>query len=181
MGVAHMLGLKYTLPELAGLGPRVPMLNPEQLLLFGNDNVEAFERQVIDRLGIAEVRLAEVVADPAGAAAAVVDGWARQFERLLIHLDVDVLDFGDMPLAENTRRNVGLTFDQLMAALHQLLRAPNWAALTVCELNPDHGESDGSTLRTFAEGLADALAGARRWGDPLSGGSAPIESAPARD
>ena len=164
MGVAHMLGLKGTLPELAGLGPRVPMLNPEQLLLFGNDNVEAFERQVIDRLGIAEVRLAEVVADPTGAAAAVVDGWARQFERLLIHLDVDVLDYADMPLAENTRRNVGLTFDQLMAALRQLLSAPNWAALTVCELNPDHGESDGSTLRTFAESLAHALAGARRWG-----------------
>lgn len=25
---------------------------------------------------------------------------ARKFERLLIHLDVDVLDFADMPLAE---------------------------------------------------------------------------------
>ncbi|MGH8653443.1 MAG: arginase family protein [Gammaproteobacteria bacterium] len=83
----------------------------------------------------------------------MVAGWARQFERLLVHLDVDVLDYVDMPLAENTRRNAGLRLDQLMASLRPLLGAPNWAALTVCELNPDHGENDGSTLRTFAGGL----------------------------
>lgn len=163
MGVAHMLGVTGTVPELADLGPRMPMLGPEQVLFFANDNVEPFERQVIDELGIAEVRLAEVAADPPGAAEAVVGGWARQFERLLIHLDVDVLDYVDMPLAENNRRNVGLRFDQLMASLRPLLRAPNWKALTVCEVNPDHGEIDGSTLRTFAAALADALAASPRW------------------
>ena len=163
MGVAHMLGVEGTVPELAALGPRVPMLRPEQVLFFANDNVEPFERQVIEELGIAEVRLAEVAADPSSAAEAVATGWACQFERLLVHLDLDVLDFVDMPLAENNRRNPGLRFDQLMAALRPLLCAPNWAALTVCELNPDHGESDGSTLRTFAGALADALAASPRW------------------
>jgi arginase len=158
MGVAHMLGVVGTVPELAALGPRVPMLHPEQVLFFANDNVEPFERHVIDELGIAEVQLAKVAADPSRAAEAVVGGWARQFERLLVHLDVDVLDYVDMPLAENNRRNVGLKFDQLMASLRPLLQAPNWTALTVCELNPDHGEVDGSTVRTFAEALADALA-----------------------
>ena len=63
-----------------------------------------------------------------------------------------------MPLAEERRRNVGLRFAQLLAALGPLLRAPNWAALTVAELNPDHGEADGSTVRAFAGGLAAALA-----------------------
>jgi arginase len=163
MGVAHLLGVAGTVPEIAGLGPRTPMLQPEQVLFFANDNMEPFERQLIDDLGIAEVRLADVVAHPADAAQAVADGWARQFERLLIHLDVDVLEYLDMPLAENTRRTAGLRFAQLLTALRSLLRAPNWATLTVCELNPDHGEMDGSTLRTFAEGLADALAAAPRW------------------
>ena len=158
MGVAHMLGVKGTVPELAALGPRVPMLRAEQVLFFANDNVEPFERKIIEDLGIAEVRLADVGADPSSAAEAVVSGWAPQFERLLVHVDVDVLDYVDMPLAENNRRNIGLRFDQLMVSLRPLLRAPNWTALTVCELNPDHGESDGSTLRTFAEALADALA-----------------------
>src|SRR5262245_15971092 len=62
MGVAHVLGLKGTVPELAALGPRMPMLHPEQVLFFANDNIEPFERQVIDELGIAEVRLAEAAA-----------------------------------------------------------------------------------------------------------------------
>lgn len=163
MGVAHMLGIEGTVPELAALGPRVPMLRPEQVLFFANDNIKPFERQIIEELDIAEVRLADVVTDPSGAAQAVVSGWARQFERLLVHLDVDVLDFLDMPLAENTRRNAGLRFDQLMASLRTLVGAPNWVALTVTELNPDHGESDGSTVRTFAEALADALAASPRW------------------
>ena len=163
MGVAHMLGVKGTVPALAALGPRVPMLRAEQVLFFANDNVEPFERKIIEDLGIAEVRLAEVAADPSSAAEAVVSGWAQQFERLLIHVDVDVLDYVDMPLAENNRRNIGLRFDQLMVSLRPMLRAPNWTALTVCELNPDHGESDGSTLRTFAEALADALALSPRW------------------
>jgi arginase len=76
---------------------------------------------------------------------------------------VDVLDFADMPLAENTRRNVGLKFHQLVAALRVFLTAPNWSALTVCELNPDHGLSDGSTLRTFVAALSAAIAAAPRF------------------
>jgi arginase len=164
MGVAHMLGVEGTVPELVALGPRVPLLTAEQVLFFANANVEPFEQRLIEDLGIAEIRLADVVVDPPGRAEAVVTGWARQFERLLLHLDVDVLDFLSFPLAENTRRNVGLRFDQLMGCLGPLLRAPNWAALTICELNPDHGESDGSTMRIFVQALADALAGSPRWG-----------------
>jgi arginase len=163
MGVAHLLGIEGTLPELVRLGLRQPMLRPDQVLFFSAGNVEPFERTVIQKLGMAEVPLGQVVRDPSGCGVAVANGWARQFERLLVHLDVDVLDFGDMPLAENTRRNIGLRFDQLMAALRPLLAAPNWTALTVSELNPDHGETDGSTLATFVRALADALSASPRW------------------
>jgi arginase len=157
MGVAHMLGVSGTLKELVEIGPRAPLLRPDQLLYFAIDNVEPFERQRIRELGIESVTLAQVAPEPTTAADRVVNGWARKFTRLLIHLDVDVLDFADMPLAENTRRNVGLTFNQLVAALRVFLSAPNWTALTVCELNPDHGVSDGTTLSTFVAALSDAL------------------------
>jgi hypothetical protein len=40
---------------------------------------------------------------------------------LLVHLDLDVLDYLDMPLAEEYRRNRGLRFDQLMASLRIFL------------------------------------------------------------
>lgn len=163
MGVAHMLGVEGTVPELVRLGPRVPLLHPHQVLFFANDNSKPFERRIIEERGIAEVRLADVVANPSGAAQAVADGWAQQFEQLLVHLDVDVLDYLDIPLAENNRRNEGLRLDQLMASLRPLLSAPSWVALTVTEVNPDHGEGDGSTLRVFAEALADVLAASPRW------------------
>lgn len=162
MGVAHLLGVDGAVPDLVSIGPRAPMLGADQVLFFGNDNSQSSERAIIEEFGIAEVPLAQVRADPAGAALSVASSWARRFDRLLVHLDVDVLDYLDMPLAENTRRNEGLRFDQLMAALRVLLQAPNWGALTVAEVNPDHGEADGSTMRTFAEALADALAASPR-------------------
>jgi arginase len=159
MGVAHMLAIPDTLTELTSLGPCTPMLRADQVLYFSTDNVEPFERDIIDKLSIANIRLKEVVADPVAAAHKAVN-WATRFDRLLIHLDVDVLDYVDMPLAENTRRNWGLRFEELMMALRVVLRAPNWSTLTICELNPDHGEADGSTLRRFADSLAAAIANA---------------------
>jgi arginase len=158
MGVAHMLAIPDTLATLTTLGPHVPMLRPDQILYFATDNIEPFERGTIDSLGIREIRLKEVAADPTAAASKAVE-WGERFDRLLVHLDVDVLNYIDMPLAENTRRNWGLQFAQLMSALHIILRASNWTTLTVCEVNPDHGESDGSTLRMFAAELASAIAG----------------------
>jgi len=156
MGVAHMLGLPDTVPRLAGLGPRTPMLRPDQVLFFADGSSTDFERRTIDELGIEEVPLARVASDPAGSARGIVDGWARRFERLLVHVDADVLDFLDFPIAEETRRYKGLRFEQLVASLGELVAASNWTTLTICEVNPDH-DPDGSSMRRLSEALADIL------------------------
>ncbi|HEV2593676.1 MAG TPA: arginase family protein [Sphingomicrobium sp.] len=157
MGVAHMLGIEGTDPTLtSGLGP-VPLLDPRQLLYFATANVRPFEREIIDRLGIAEIPLAQVAADPKGAAAQAVR-WARGFDRLLVHLDADVLDYAKFPLAENTRRGVGLDYAQLIASLAPLLQAPNWRVLTLTEINPDHCSDPKADLERVALDLAAILA-----------------------
>ena len=74
-----------------------------------------------------------------------------------MHFDVDVIDFVDMPLSENTGRNYGLSFAAAMDALEVLLADRRLAGLTVTELNPHHGAADGSTVRAFVERLAGAL------------------------
>ena len=158
MGVAHLLGLPDTLPALAGVGERVPLLRPEQVLFFANGSSTEFERRTIADLGIRQRPLARVKADPAAAASEVVDRWAPRFERLLVHVDVDVLGFLDFPIAEETRRYPALRFEQLITALRVLLAAPNWAALTICEVNPDH-DPDGSSMRRLTESIADVLGG----------------------
>jgi arginase len=78
-------------------------------------------------------------------------------DRLLIHFDVDVIDFTDAPLSENTGRNEGLPLDQALRALRVFIAHPAFATLTITELNPLHGEEDGATLERFVDGLVEAL------------------------
>jgi arginase len=85
MGVAHMLGITGTLPDLVGVGPRTPLLDPEQILFFASGNSKPFERRIIASHGLAEVTLETVASDPEGAARSVRDGWGRRFQHLLIH------------------------------------------------------------------------------------------------
>ena len=101
---------------------------------------------------------ADVAADPVAAARAALAVLAA-CDRLAVHFDVDCIDFTDAPLSENTGRNAGLRQDDAFAALAEVLRDPRVSALTITELNPEHGAEDGSTLSAFCERL---VAGARR-------------------
>ena len=112
---------------------------------------------MIGRRKLKGIPVGEVAADPRGAATRVLAEMEPRYERLLVDLDVDTVDFTDLPLSENTGRNEGLSFDAAMRALAVLLESDKLAAVTVMEFNPDHGEEDGSTAWTLAEGLAHAF------------------------
>jgi arginase len=155
-GVAHLLDLPGTAPELSGLGPRRPMVGPADILFFAADNITPAEAQTIGELGLDQVRLAEVKANPTDSARRAV-AWAAGYDRLLVHLDVDVLSYTDFPIAENTRRCDGLSFEALSASLELLLAAPNWRALTLAEVNPDHAPDEAETFRRLIGMLSQAL------------------------
>jgi arginase len=157
MGLAHLLGIAGTNEKLTSIGRKTPMLRTDQIYLFANGNMTDFELDVINTYKLRETRWRDVARDPAKAAREIVETWAPQFDRILIHLDLDVLDYVDMQLAENYRRNLGLTFDQLMLALDEFLQLSNWSTLTITEINPEHGETDGSTLEIFAKRLAKSI------------------------
>ena len=80
-------------------------------------------------------------------------------DRFLVHLDVDVVDFFDLPVADIPLHNEGLTFDEAMRCLTVFVRNKGLAGLTITEFNPDHGAEDGSTTDTLVRGLVGALAG----------------------
>ena len=159
MGVAHLLQLAGTNEKLNSIGKKTPMLRAALTHFFAYGNMTDFEKEVIDKYKIKETNWQDVAKDPTGTASKICQTWAPQFDRILIHLDLDVLDYVDMQLAENYRRNMGLTFDQLMMALDEFMKLPNWTTLTITEINPDHGKADGSTLRIFAERLAKSIRG----------------------
>ncbi len=157
MGMAHLLREDGADDELALALPRV---EPEQVLLFSYraDQLTPRECDALERLPMERVPLEHVAADPAGAAGSALALMEPRCERLVVHFDVDVIDFVDAPLSENTGRNIGLSLDGALQALAVLAASDRFAALTVTELNPAHGEEDGSTVRRFAEGLASAFA-----------------------
>jgi arginase len=159
MGMSHMLGLEGALPALSKFGPRFPLLQPADVFFCGIERgqLTAFENETITRLNLPYVSSTDLAKDPERGAKKILDEWAAPFERLLIHFDVDVLNFFDAPLAENYTRNLGLTLDQAIRALGVFASHEKFGGLTIAELNPDHGEEDGSTLKRFIAGLATAL------------------------
>lgn len=160
MGMAHMLGEQGACSELAQAGPRIPLLEPDQVVLLGWDEVqsEPHERAAIDRLGLEVIPASEVAADPTTAAARALALLETPGESLLVHFDVDVIDFTDTPLSENWGRNEGITYDVTATALRTLLAAPRLAGLTVTELNPAHVEAGSGSVERLARDLADGLA-----------------------
>ncbi len=165
MGLAHMLGEAGASPELIGVGERAPLLEAEQVLLFGwgPEQATSFEREVIERRAIEVLPVGDVAADPEGAAASARRSIEPRCDRLLVHFDVDVIDFTDVPLSENTGRNEGLSFEHALRALDAILSSPRLAGLTITELNPDHAERGAGGIERLAAAVAESLAG------PLTG------------
>jgi arginase len=159
MGIAHALADDVAEPALSTAFPRTPLLRPDELWLFGHGHRQSqdHEREQIAALDIDTTPVEDVAADPAATAERALDVFAGRVDHLAVHLDVDVIDFVDLPLQENVDRNEGLSFDATMTALGVLLAHPAVAAFTICELNPDH-DPDGSAVPRFVEGIVEALA-----------------------
>jgi arginase len=158
MALAHMLAIEGTEPSLVAAAGQAPLLDPEQVVLFGNNQRQStrFERREIDRLGLARTSLEDVQADPEGAARKALTDLA-QFDHYLIHLDVDVVDFTDAPLSEHPSRNAGMKLQEMLAALRVLTAGPGLLAITVAELNPHNAASDDGLLQRFAVALAESI------------------------
>jgi arginase len=161
MGMAHMLGEDGAAGELVDAGPKAPLLEPEQVVPFGwgPEQAQPREREAIERLSIDVVGVDEVAADPAAAAARALALLEDRAERLVVHFDVDVVDFTDTPLSENPGRNEGLAYEDAVAALVPLLGSPILAGLTITELNPSHVEEGAGSIERLARDVARGLAG----------------------
>jgi arginase len=160
MGLAHLLAIPGHLPEVAGIGPVVPLLTAAEVVSYGHALPAAdFELDLLDALGITHVPADEVRADPvraAGRALAAIDA-----EPFLVHCDVDVLSFADTPLADvpdSGGEPIGLRLTELAASLSVFASSPRFAGLVLTEVNPDHAP-DPDVLPHFLATLAKSLAG----------------------
>jgi len=74
---------------------------------------------------------------------------------MLIHFDVDVMDWDDFPAAD-VAHSQGLPFDDAMAALSVFVAGDKLAGLVITEFNADY-DADGTLARRFVAAVVKAL------------------------
>lgn len=156
MGVAHMLDVGRAVDGLAGLAGQRPMLSAEQVSFLGLGPHTEFEADLISSRRLHVVDVERIAADPARSALTALSPLAS-CEGLAGHFDVDLVDFLDAPLAENTDRGTAPTLSACSEALSELFRDSRVRALTVTEFNPHHGSLDGDTTQRLVEVLVNVL------------------------
>jgi arginase len=159
MGLAHALALPGCLDTLAAAFGRPPLLGADQVAWLGVEPRIAtqWEREQADRLGLHVTTSQALAADPAAAALTAISQLPAG--PLALHLDVDVMDFIDAPLAENTDcRNTGPTLDQVTEALTAAARDERVRVLSIGELNPTRCAGDPDALPRFVSSIARILA-----------------------
>jgi arginase len=159
MGVAHMLDVEGAVPELAAVGVQLPMLGSGQISFLGLGPHTDFEASVIAERRLPVVTVENAAADPRGSARLALSPLAA-CGTLAIHFDVDLVDFLDAPLAENTDRGTAPSLSACGEMLSELLADGRVRALTVTEFNPHHGAEGGDTTKRLVEVLVQALSSA---------------------
>jgi arginase len=157
MGVAHMVGEPGSAEELARVGPRFPLMGDERIALFGYEPNPP-EMGVLQRRSMSRYPAKIIQGRAREAAAEVLARIEEEAERLVVHFDVDVIDFVDFPIADVPQHNAGLTFREAMECLKVFTASPSFAGLTITEFNPDHADEEGTLASGFASEVATALA-----------------------
>ena len=159
MGVAHMLDLPGCVSELAGVGPRRPLLRPKDVAFVGFGDAE---EDVHGLVPAPRLRGAEVIEDPVAAGRRALA--ALPHRHLVVHFDVDVLDALDLPLADIATYGTGMRLDHVEPLLGTLVADPRVVGMTIVEANPDH-DPDGTSIRRLVAAVAAALAATIRASD----------------
>jgi len=156
---AHLLGLPEATQPLSHIGPRFPLLGPNQIVYIGAvpDELTDWEHRVVHEKALRVHWVDQVKGRARQAAQEALADLADTVDHLLVHFDVDVVDFIDFPAADFPTINAGLTLAEALECVEVFARHPKFAALTVCEFNPDHVDEEHRLVRGFVEGLATAL------------------------
>ena len=160
MGMAHALDLAGCVESLLNAFDRRPLLEADQIAWLGvqDDGATPAELERASRLGLHVVSSDELARTPTEAVRRALAFLPSGY--LAVHVDVDVLDFTDAPLAESTDgRNTGPGLDQLATALKIAVADPRRRVLSIGELNPTRSAGDPTTIPRFVAAIVAALAG----------------------
>ncbi len=113
-----------------------PAVLPEHVALVGYRELDPGERGPLGDLGLALPAAAAKALGMRTTAALALDAVANEDGPLVVHLDVDVIDPGEMPAKESYTPGAGLTWTEASDLVTALLASPRVAAFLVCEYQP---------------------------------------------
>lgn len=158
MVMAHILGRGE--PQLAGIGPRRPLLSEEEIVLFGYNleagGIDPPELAALEGSRMWRYPLSRIREDAAAAAGEALARLEARSDAILVHFDVDVMDFTAVDVPHPHALDAASAF----AALREFVAAPACSAVVVTELNAEC-DADRSQTERLVGGLVDAF-GAHR-------------------
>ena len=150
MGVAHLLDLPGCVPDLAEVGPRRPCSTRPNVAFVGYADDDEDIHGLVEAPALSRRRHRRDRRTPSAGPGGL------DKDRLVVHLDVDVLDALDLPLADIATYGTGLRLEHLTPLLAVLVADPRVIGITVVEANPDH-DPDGTSVRRLVAALARAV------------------------
>jgi arginase len=157
MVIAHMTG--KGVDALARLGPRYPLMAEEDILLFGYNTesgaIDAVEVEVLKQCHMIKYPASQIRGRAKESAKEALSQLENKADSILVHFDVDVIDFDDFPVAD-VPHSKGLGFNEAMSALDIFAASRKFAALVITEFNT-HRDADGMLARRLVEAVAKAL------------------------
>ena len=157
MVIAHMTG--KGVDTLARVGPRYPLMAEEDIALFGYNTeagaIDAVEVEVLQQCQMIKYPVSQIRGKAKESAREAVSQLENKAGSILVHFDVDVIDFDDFPAAD-VPHSQGLRFDEAMAALRVFVASRKLAGLVITEFNADR-DADGTLAHRFVDAVAKAL------------------------
>ena len=158
MVLAHILGLGAD--ELRNFGSRCPLLEEQQIALFGYSvqagGIDPVEIDILQNTRMAKFPLEEISADVQTAAIHALQGLESKAEHILVHFDVDVVDYDDFPAVDVPHRP-GLALAQAQEALGIFVGSRKSVGLVVTEFNAAL-DGDGNLAEILIGTIEKAIA-----------------------
>lgn len=153
MVIAHMTGRGDDI--LSHSGPRYPLMPEEMIFLFGYNSeagsIDAAELEILNHCGMMKYPVSQIRGKAGEAALEAVSRLEKKADNILVHFDVDVIDFYDFP-AGDVPHNNGLGFEDAMDALAIFTHSPKFGGLVITEFNADRDPDE-----VLANRLVDAV------------------------
>ena len=154
MVVAHIIGKGA--PELVRFWGEPPLVREPDITLFGIARLDPPEQELLSRSPLRHVNASDIQAR--GAAASATDALnhlhadSREF---VLHLDLDVIAQEEFPPVV-VPGSGGLSFEDVRAALKEILRHKNLVGLDIAQYNPDK-DTNGDAARKLVDLLVESL------------------------